>query len=132
MPETLATVSAGISRCRLCGLAWPVTYDACPNDGAPCEPQPRRARGTERSDLAWGTRVGEYEIVDRLGEGGMGVVYAAVHPVIGKRVAIKVINPKLGDDAEAIDRFAREARMVCAIQHPGIVDVFGFGRIADG
>jgi hypothetical protein len=77
-------------------------------------------------------RIGEYVIDDRLGEGGMGVVYAATHPTIGKRVAIKVMKPRLGDDPEAIERFTHEARAVCAIHHPSIVDVFGFGTLPDG
>lgn len=84
------------------------------------------------AELARGTRVGDYEIEGKIGEGAMGAVYRAVHPAIGKRVAVKVMNPRLGADAGAIERFTREARSVAAIRHPGIVDVFGFGALDDG
>jgi serine/threonine-protein kinase len=62
----------------------------------------------------------------------MGTVYRAVHPAIHKRVAIKVMSRKLFDEPEAVKRFVAEARAVAAIDHPSIVDVFGFGRIPDG
>jgi serine/threonine-protein kinase len=83
------------------------------------------------SELVHGTRVGEYEIEAKIGEGAMGTVYRAVHPAIGRHVAIKVMTPKLFDEPESIKRFVAEARAVAAIRHPGIVDVFGFGRLPD-
>ncbi|HEY5924241.1 MAG TPA: serine/threonine-protein kinase, partial [Kofleriaceae bacterium] len=83
------------------------------------------------SELPAGTRVGEYEIEAKIGEGAMGTVYRAVHPAIGRHVAIKVMTPKLFDEPESVKRFVAEARAVAAIRHPGIVDVFGFGRLAD-
>jgi eukaryotic-like serine/threonine-protein kinase len=82
-------------------------------------------------ELAAGTRVGEYEIEAKIGEGAMGTVYRAVHPAIGRHVAIKVMTPKLFDEPESVKRFVAEARAVAAIRHPGIVDVFGFGRLPD-
>ena len=75
--------------------------------------------------------VGEYEIEAKIGEGAMGTVYRAVHPAIGRHVAIKVMTPKLFDEPESVKRFVAEARAVAAIRHPGIVDVFGFGRLPD-
>ena len=83
-------------------------------------------------ELVAGTRVGEYDIEAKIGEGAMGTVYRAVHPAIGKRVAIKVMTPKLFDEPESVKRFVAEARAVAAIRHPGIVDIFGFGRLPDG
>ena len=83
-------------------------------------------------ELVPGTRVGEYEIEGKIGEGAMGTVYRAVHPTIGKHVAVKIMNAKLCRDPGAIERFTREARSVAAIRHPGIVDVFGFGTLDDG
>ena len=59
-----------------------------------------------------GTEVGEYVIENKLGEGGMGAVFAARHPLIGKRVAVKVLSPALASSAEAVERFIREARSV--------------------
>jgi serine/threonine-protein kinase len=62
----------------------------------------------------------------------MGTVYAAIHPVIGKKVAINVLHPHVARQEEAVARFIQEARAVNAIGHPGIVDIFGFGRFVDG
>ena len=82
--------------------------------------------------LSSGTKVGEYEILARIGEGGMGTVYSAVHPIIGKKVAIKVLAARLAKNKNAISRFVLEARAVNDIQHPGLVDIFSFGRLTDG
>jgi serine/threonine-protein kinase len=79
-----------------------------------------------------GTMIGEYEVEQKIGEGAMGTVYRAIHPAIHKRVAIKIMTPKLFDEPESVKRFVAEARAIAAIEHPGIVDVFGFGRIPDG
>src|SRR2546429_4526364 len=84
------------------------------------------------SDLTAGTVVGEYTIDCKLGDGGMATVYGATHPLIGKKAAIKVMNPALSLDAGLVERFVLEARAVNAIGHPNIVDVFSFGRLADG
>src|SRR5215813_2025591 len=90
------------------------------------------ARAIDDDDLPPGTRVGDYFISGRIGEGGMATVYAADHPLIGRKVAIKVIRADLGASREAFERFLQEARAVIAIGHPNIVDVFTFGRLADG
>ena len=84
-------------------------------------------------DLPSGSVVGEiYEIDTKLGAGAMGEVYAARHMKLGKRVAIKVIGPRLSEDAAAIERFAMEARTLAQIQHPAIVAVEHVGELADG
>jgi serine/threonine protein kinase len=73
-----------------------------------------------------------YEIDAKLGAGAMGEVYAARHVKLGKRVAIKVIGPRLSEDSAAIERFAMEARTLAQIQHPAIVAVDHVGELADG
>jgi serine/threonine-protein kinase len=83
-------------------------------------------------DLLPGSLVGEYKVDKKIGEGGMGSVYSATHPMIGKRAAIKVISTALGTDASAVARFVQEARSVNQIGHPNIVDVFAFGELSDG
>lgn len=83
-------------------------------------------------ELPVGTRVGEYNIEKRIGQGGMGVVYGARHPVIGKRVAIKVLNGRYSSDREAVERFVLEAQAVNQIGHSNIVDIFAFGTLPDG
>src|SRR5215470_12513287 len=84
------------------------------------------------ADLPAGSVVGEYTIDGKLGDGGMATVYGATHPLIGKKAAIKVMNPALSLDAGLVERFVLEARAVNAIGHPNIVDVFSFGRLVDG
>ena len=79
-----------------------------------------------------GALVGEYQITHLLGEGGMGVVYAGMHPEIGKRVAIKVLAPHAAQHADLIRRFKEEARAVNKIRHPNIIDIFAFNQLPDG
>jgi eukaryotic-like serine/threonine-protein kinase len=82
--------------------------------------------------LEAGAMVGEYQVTGVLEEGGMGTIYAAVQPVIGKRVAIKVLAAFLSQDEGMTQRFIQEARAVNQIRHANIVDIFGFGRLPDG
>jgi tRNA A-37 threonylcarbamoyl transferase component Bud32 len=82
--------------------------------------------------LVAGARAGEYVVEKFVGAGAMGEVYAGRHPVIGKRVAIKVLRRELASSPDAAERFTREARAAGAIDHPNVVDVFAFGRLDDG
>ncbi|MFT3841622.1 MAG: serine/threonine-protein kinase [Myxococcaceae bacterium] len=81
----------------------------------------------ELPDLA-GKTVGEYLLVRRIGRGGMGLVYEGVQPVIGKKVAVKFLLPELSADERLVRQFVTEARLVNAIAHRGIVDIFSFGH----
>ncbi|MBV8760485.1 MAG: serine/threonine protein kinase [Deltaproteobacteria bacterium] len=83
-------------------------------------------------DDLMGVDVGGYVIDGELGRGGMGVVYSATHPVIGKRAAIKVLKPSLSNNPATVERFLQEARSVNQIGHPNIVDIFAFGSLRDG
>lgn len=84
------------------------------------------------TDLPPGVVVGDFEIVRRLGAGGMGTVYEGRHVAIGRRAAIKVIGDEMSRDADSVARFRREARAVAQLASPHIVDVFGFGELPDG
>ncbi|HEU0033991.1 MAG TPA: serine/threonine-protein kinase [Kofleriaceae bacterium] len=84
------------------------------------------------ADLARDTRVGEYVIEEVIGRGGFGTVYRAVQPVIGKRVAIKVLARKYSADTEMVSRFVAEARAVNQIRHRHIIDIFSFSELPDG
>ncbi|MEA2696841.1 MAG: eukaryotic-like serine/threonine-protein kinase [Myxococcales bacterium] len=79
-----------------------------------------------------GQTIGNYKITAKLGEGGMGVVYLAEHPVIGKKVAMKAIHPELARNAEVVSRFVTEAKSVNQIGHEHIVDISDFGNTTDG
>ncbi len=83
-------------------------------------------------DLAPGDRAGEYVVERLIGEGGFGKVFAGVHPVIGKAVAIKVLHVRYSSDPDIVSRFVAEARAVNQIGHDGIIDIFAFGSLPDG
>ncbi|MGK3992063.1 protein kinase domain-containing protein [Sorangium sp. So ce1024] len=77
--------------------------------------------------LAANTMVGEYRIDRKLGAGTFGEVYAGEHPLIGKKVAIKVLNRRFAAQPEAVARFVAEARAVNRIRQRNIIDIFAFG-----
>ena len=83
-------------------------------------------------DLMPGDKVGEYEVSGKLGQGAFGTVFQAVHPVIGKEVAIKVLARRFSVDPEMVSRFIAEARAVNQIRHRHIIDIFSFGKLDDG
>jgi serine/threonine-protein kinase len=82
--------------------------------------------------LQAGDLAGELVIESLLGEGAFGRVYQAVHPVIGKRAAVKVLRSTLSRQPDAVRRFLNEARAVSRLQNDHIVKVFGFGSLEDG
>src|SRR5262245_20096456 len=73
--------------------------------------------------LSAGARLGAYELLGPLGAGGMGEVYRARDPRLGRQVAIKILPAHLEHDAAALARFEKEARTVAALNHPGIVTI---------
>jgi serine/threonine-protein kinase len=76
--------------------------------------------------------VGNYRVTKLLGEGGMGLVYLAEHPVIGRKVAIKVLHVALAKDSDIVARFFNEARAIHMIGHENIVEILDFGQTSDG
>jgi eukaryotic-like serine/threonine-protein kinase len=75
---------------------------------------------------------GRYEVLRRIGEGGMGAVYEAKHTLIGKRVAVKVLLEKFHAKSDFVARLLQEARLASSIGHENIVDVTDFGTTDDG
>src|SRR6185295_14928009 len=82
--------------------------------------------------LAAGTRLGPYEVIAKLGEGGMGEVYRAHDTRLQRDVAVKVLPADVTRTPQARDRFRREARAVAALQHPNICTAFDIGDLDDG
>jgi tRNA A-37 threonylcarbamoyl transferase component Bud32 len=82
--------------------------------------------------IAAGQSIGNYRILNKIGTGGMGAVFLAEHPLIGKRVALKVIHRELAGNREVVSRFFQEARAVNKIGNEHIVEIHDFGVTADG
>jgi len=78
-----------------------------------------------------GKKIGNYNITRQLGEGGMGAVYLGEHPLIGKKVAVKVLHDDLATKQDIVQRFFTEAKAVNDIHHENIVDIVDFGQMKD-
>ncbi|HEY0706207.1 MAG TPA: protein kinase [Polyangia bacterium] len=88
--------------------------------------------GVAGTDPLLGLAIGNYTITSKLGEGGMGAVYLAEHPEIGKKVAVKVLLPEHSKRQDLITRFFNEAKTTAQLRHPALVEVFDFGFLPDG
>jgi serine/threonine-protein kinase len=91
-----------------------------------------RDKNSEYDRLIGETLDGRYYVQKKLGEGGMGVVFAVKHTVIERPLAIKVLKREVMRDPATVKRFMQEARAASRIGHPNIVDVTDFGNTADG
>ena len=83
-------------------------------------------------DNLLGKQVGNFLITGLLGKGGMGAVYLAGHPRIGRQVAIKVLSPAVARHPNALGRFVSEAQLLTRIKHPNIIEIYDFGNLDDG
>jgi len=81
------------------------------------------------SALLPGTRFGNYEILQRLGAGGMGEVYRARDTRLGREVAIKILSIERCSQPDLLSRFEQEARSACALNHPNIVTIYELGQV---
>ena len=112
--------------CPVCSTGFPDDQKFCPNDGSVL-------RGAAPATDLVGQVVAErYHVVKKLGEGGMGQVYLAEHVKMGRRSAIKVMNPSMTHDPDAVARFNREAANASRITHPNVCAVYDFGETPDG
>jgi serine/threonine protein kinase/Tol biopolymer transport system component len=81
--------------------------------------------------LSAGTRLGVYEVVSSLGEGGMGEVYRAKDSLLKREVALKVLPSALAGDLDRLSRFQREAELLAALNHPNIAHIYGVAEAGD-
>jgi len=102
----------------------------CPEDGVATEVLPDAGSA---KDALIGTVVdGRYRIGEQIGEGGMGVVYKALHVTLNKTLALKVLRGEMAKDPEVVQRFIQEAQAATSIGHENIIDISDFGRLPDG
>ena len=111
--------------CLQCGTQFDVAQRNCPNDGSALQ-----LKATD-DPLVGKVIADRYHIQELLGVGGMGRVYVAEHVALGRKSAVKVINPSLANSAEAISRFNREAANASRINHPNVAQIYDFGE-SDG
>ncbi|MBI5545816.1 MAG: HDOD domain-containing protein [Deltaproteobacteria bacterium] len=78
------------------------------------------------------SRIGEFEVRRRIGAGGMGEVFEAVDPTIGKSVAIKILRGELARDPQVAAHLLAEARAANSVRHRNLVDVYSYGKLPDG
>ena len=119
-----------MATCPTCWTKYDDTKETCDDDGETLVPDAVFAHA--EAAVAPGTMIGEYKVEYKIGEGAFGQVFRAVHPMIGKHAAIKVLGRALSYDPQMVSRFIAEARAVNQIRHKNIIDVFGFGALPDG
>ncbi|MDQ8154651.1 MAG: serine/threonine-protein kinase [Gemmatimonadota bacterium] len=112
--------------CPTCGSEYPLSERFCPRDGTALR------SASASADLMGSVVADRYHILKKLGEGGMGQVYLAEHVKMGRKSALKVMNPGMNQDADAIARFNREASNASRLNHPNICAIYDFGETPDG
>ncbi len=125
--EAMAIHDARALVCPKCDRRYDAGATFCQTDGVRLGPV------RDRGDPYIGqTLLGQFEIEELIGAGGMGSVYRARQMTLDRDVAIKILHPELADDRDAVRRFKREARVCTALDHPNVVRVFLFGQLEDG
>ena len=129
MTDQTIDMPLGSRECPECGQRFSRDGVFCPFDGT-------RLEGTSVSisiDPLMGSTIdGRYEVIELLGEGGMGRVYSVLHVGLGRLFALKALRRELAKDEELSQRFIREAKAMAAVRHPHIVEITDFGRLPDG
>jgi serine/threonine-protein kinase len=114
-----------VRTCPDCQNPYPDDILHCPEDGF-------NLAEVESVDELIGRMIGSYRVTKMLGKGGMGAVYAAEHPRIGSKVAIKFLHPQYSEDAKIVDRFFNEAKAVNIIGHDNVLKILDLSQTDDG
>ena len=119
-----------MKRCPQCGQTFDDAVQFCPTDGA----KPVLQGGTDQGkDPFVGVVLGaKYRLEKKIGEGGMGKIYLSRHITLGKKYAVKMLNPEFSNNQEAIERFRREAVTAGELEHPNIINVTDIDYTKDG
>lgn len=117
--------------CPVCEENYDDSVTLCPHDGARTASSLTPKKTAPPVDPLIGRMVGSYKITRLLGKGGMGAVYAAEHPAIGSRVAVKFLLAQLAQDKNVVTRFFNEAKAVNLINHDNIVKVTDYSYLDD-
>ncbi|HEX6533872.1 MAG TPA: serine/threonine-protein kinase [Gemmatimonadaceae bacterium] len=114
-----------LKTCPQCGSEYELDVKFCPKDGT-------TLRVPTGGGLVGSVLADRYHILNKLGEGGMGQVYLAEHVKMGRKSAIKVMNPSMSQDPDAIGRFNREASNASRISHNNVCAIYDFGETREG
>lgn len=85
-----------------------------------------------RKEVSAARRLGQYQLLEKLGEGGMGEVYLAEHQLLKRPCALKLINADLEDNSIALARFEREVQSAATLSHPNTIEIYDYGKADDG
>ncbi|HEY7913127.1 MAG TPA: bifunctional serine/threonine-protein kinase/formylglycine-generating enzyme family protein [Blastocatellia bacterium] len=114
--------------CPQCGKSYEHRFNFCPDDNSKLVP----AAGASDDPLIGQLLDGRYEMTEKIGEGGMGSIYKAVHTEMGRTCAIKLLTKLSAGKEDAVARFKREAKMASRIDNPHAVTIYDFGETEDG
>src|SRR5215831_15030175 len=113
--------------CPKCRKEYADTIETCSIDGTWLV-----ASGPGTDPLLGATLAGRYQIVKKIGQGGMGTVYKAIHTRMNRTCAIKLLAPDQAEGQNPVERFNREAQMASRIDNPHAVVIYDFGETDDG
>lgn len=113
--------------CPICERNYPDDVSVCELDGSTLRDS------TPKSD-PWVGKVikGRYRVIEKLGEGGMAVVYLAEQVNVERKAALKILHGQYANDQEFVKRFRQEARLAAALNHPNLITVYDFDQADDG
>jgi TPR repeat protein/serine/threonine protein kinase len=124
LPPSRAWRRERMKNCPTCRETYPSQYTVCPRDGASLRTS---------AELEVGAMVrGKYQVLAKLGQGGMGVVYKVRHIHLGDVWALKLVSSRMADEPGFMQRFRTEALLMRRLDHPNVVRVYDFDETEDG